>query len=1118
MKRKQLYVFLASFILATSSCSVGTSHEHTYSSQWSYNDTYHWHAATCGHNVIINKEEHNFTEWEIDVEPTEVSDGHAFRTCEICQYTQETTVEPSGPIEEPDLIFVLNTDGLSYTVGGYNKEATSIEIPESLMGLPVTRIAENAFKNFNVLETITIPNSILELGKNAFLGCDSLTFNDIDNAHYLGNESNPYLIFHSLINTEVTEFSFKEGCRFGYGELNLTNDYKGAFGNVETLRIPKSMKYFFDGILEGKRSTTSFGKSNFKDIYYDGTLDEWVGVEFTDTSNNETRITFHFTDITSEENMSITLGNSVKSIGKYAFAGFSIDTLTLPNSIERIGQYAFKSGLGVYTPVVTNTNYLGTINEWAHIRFESDTSNPKSIYYSYIKFNGETVTEFVSDETMTEILPYTFRSFNDLKTVTLGSTITKVGKYAFSYATSIKTFSFTNSIKLFDESCFSQTFINTINYEGTVSDWLDVELRSSTSNIFSVSGFYPESFSDLDFIGCFKIGDYQFYKHKSINSVSNTSGIESVGMYAFSSSNITSISLPYVVNVYDHAFSNCASLTNVTLGEFTNYIGKYAFYKTAISSFTVPNLVTELREYTFSNCDSLKTFTFGSNVKKIYTHAVYSDLTQINYLGTLEDWCNIDFVRFISSYESCFKFQDYNSYSGEITLTIDGVDNIKNIVIPNTIETVNYLTFAGWKWVESVVIPSSVTSISLYAMGATNVSVTRYTNDINNVMSGSIGYDYQLFDGETLEEIKTIDITNELDDKPWDITSNNSVEVINIHCNIVRLERYYTHNISGCPNLKTINILDGVTDITTLEISVPSSVTINIGKDLETLPYYGSTNFGCNVNVDPQNPYYCSLNGSLYNKDKTEIISFYALQGSEWIVPDSLVKIRGGICSGNKNLTSVVLGNNVKEIEGKSFEGCTNLESITFNNSLIKIGDYTFKDCAKLDNIVLPDSVEEIGQWAFEGVKALKYGGTINCPANLKRMGFSNLLRSLEEENKRYWGDEDNPRRVLLWLYYRYFNDSSVTVTETTIDEGCEIIGDRAGLADSYTPVNIETINLPRTLKTIGAKAFYCFSNLENLNYNGTMEEWEAIAKYEDWYAQTALTVVHCLDGDVSLA
>ncbi|MBO7615228.1 MAG: bifunctional metallophosphatase/5'-nucleotidase [Bacilli bacterium] len=68
-------------------------HTHTYSSAWSYNDSEHWHAATCEHtDEKSNLENHNFNAWTVDVEPTTTQAGHKYRICEGCKYKQEEVV------------------------------------------------------------------------------------------------------------------------------------------------------------------------------------------------------------------------------------------------------------------------------------------------------------------------------------------------------------------------------------------------------------------------------------------------------------------------------------------------------------------------------------------------------------------------------------------------------------------------------------------------------------------------------------------------------------------------------------------------------------------------------------------------------------------------------------------------------------------------------------------------------------------------------------------------------------------------------------------------------------------------------------------------------------------
>ena len=60
------------------------AHEHEFSDSWSKDGTYHWHAATCGHDVIEGKEEHSFGDWIITKEATKDVEGSKYRICAVC--------------------------------------------------------------------------------------------------------------------------------------------------------------------------------------------------------------------------------------------------------------------------------------------------------------------------------------------------------------------------------------------------------------------------------------------------------------------------------------------------------------------------------------------------------------------------------------------------------------------------------------------------------------------------------------------------------------------------------------------------------------------------------------------------------------------------------------------------------------------------------------------------------------------------------------------------------------------------------------------------------------------------------------------------------------------------
>ena len=95
MKGKLLALF---FIVVLACCTIGfvgcevggNGHSHTYATEWTYNETDHWHEATCEHKwEISGKEKHSFVD----------------NICSVCVYkyidkTQEFTVtfDPNGGI------------------------------------------------------------------------------------------------------------------------------------------------------------------------------------------------------------------------------------------------------------------------------------------------------------------------------------------------------------------------------------------------------------------------------------------------------------------------------------------------------------------------------------------------------------------------------------------------------------------------------------------------------------------------------------------------------------------------------------------------------------------------------------------------------------------------------------------------------------------------------------------------------------------------------------------------------------------------------------------------------------------------------------------------------------
>ena len=180
---------------------------------------------------------------------------------------------------------------------------------------------------------------------------------------------------------------------------------------------------------------------------------------------------------------------------------------------------------------------------------------------------------------------------------------------------------------------------------------------------------------------------------------------------------------------------------------------------------------------------------------------------------------------------------------------------------------------------------------------------------------------------------------------------------------------FYYHDI------KTITINSGVTSIgnyafygcTNLtSVTIPDSVTSIGDRAFERCTRLKS------INVDTNNKNYLSIDGILFNKDKTTLIRYpQASAITEYNIPNSVTSIGENGFSWCESLTSVTIPNSVTSIENYAFYECTSLASITIPNSVTSIGDFAFEGCTNLTSVTIPNSVTSIGDCAFEGCTSL---------------------------------------------------------------------------------------------------------------------------------------------------
>ena len=183
---------------------------------------------------------------------------------------------------------------------------------------------------------------------------------------------------------------------------------------------------------------------------------------------------------------------------------------------------------------------------------------------------------------------------------------------------------------------------------------------------------------------------------------------------------------------------------------------------------------------------------------------------------------------------------------------------------------------------------------------------------------------------------------------PWD-EYHNSVYSIVIYKGVSSIGDFA---FSGCSNVTSVTIPDSVYDI-------GNSVFSGCIKLIE-------------INVDEENQRFSSINGILFNKDKTKILRF-PCQHSEikYYIPSSVNTIGDSAFSGCTSLTSISIPNSVTDIGAYAFFGCDKLFSVTIPNSLSTLKKQTFSYCRCLTTITIPISVNKIGAWVFSGCEKL---------------------------------------------------------------------------------------------------------------------------------------------------
>ena len=214
---------------------------------------------------------------------------------------------------------------------GECRSLTSINIPNS-----VTNIGNEAFSGCKSLTKITIPSNVVNMNGNPFLKWDGDLY----------NESKAFIYEHQvLFNKDKTTLIAYRSKDTNYSIPNsVTNIGDNAFYGCQSLtniKIPNSVTNIGDRAFASCSSLTSINIPNSVTNIGDSAFAWCKSLTNINIPNSVTNIEF-CTFCRCESLNNINIPNSVTNIGDWAFLGCkSLTSINIPNSVTNIGDWAF---------------------------------------------------------------------------------------------------------------------------------------------------------------------------------------------------------------------------------------------------------------------------------------------------------------------------------------------------------------------------------------------------------------------------------------------------------------------------------------------------------------------------------------------------------------------------------------------------------------------------------------------------------------------------------------------------------------------------------------------------------------------------------------------------------
>lgn len=458
--------------------------------------------------------------------------------------------------------FSIATSADHVIITGYQGVKSDVVIPEEIGGLPVTEIASNVLISSEELSfgTVTIPSTVTVIANDAFSGIQAICGD-------AGSAAETFASHHALTFL-LREYTLSFDCGIGSPIQPL------LYHAGDTITIPETIwdnhqlcGWYLDSSYEEEWLATTMPAGNIRLYALWQRVD---GASQTDVfqlsyTENGAVIALYTGNLPEVVIPSVLNGYTVIGIGDHAFQGCNtLQTLTVPDTIRSIGAYAFSNSS---LAEIHMGDSITTIGEYA--------------FYDCTK-----LTSFPVLNEITIIPKGMMARCTNLRTMTLGSKVKNIGESAFSEMIRLNTLNLNEGLEHIGDDAFSCCTALT-----------DIFIPSTTNSLGK------GVFAGCSSLRSWSLINNAFYQVQG-PALLTIDGADLIA-YAIGYPSASFVVPSTVTSIMDGAFMDCSALQKVELPERLLKIGENAFRNTGISLICISHFVQSIADTAFADCASL---------------------------------------------------------------------------------------------------------------------------------------------------------------------------------------------------------------------------------------------------------------------------------------------------------------------------------------------------------------------------------------------------------------------------------------------------------------------------------------------------------------------------------